>query len=462
MAILLSTTSQDLISRLSKNSELTAIFQQQTTIEKAVLLSWLEKVQQTTTDEETAFLVASLNASLLKDFKESLQPSKPKKKEKPMSWLSRAKYLLLAIAGTLYFGCEGFDGVTAIMGIFSSVPTIAIFAVGTLFSVLSIIVFYSFDLVEISKNLGVKKGDAPKLLDVLLDEFQQIKAIRYELSKPGNKTQLQLEEDKKLAEMLLKRHQALNESRNKLKEALNNPYLKIARMATAAVAGIIFFSGGFFAGQTVALAIAGLFLTSVAATFWPVILASVVVGLAAFSVYWFVERPGIENLISRWKGLDKEKIDALCKSKVVDRETEKLQILLSNIEEKITPLNTTTILNEEKKELTQKIAGLESEKNALSLQATAFASRNSELLTEIERLQTQLKSLQESLVGVKSTQATAANRAIVDKKPTVALRYSANQTFFGETLLRKTKSLNDLWSSELVNQPLEKTANDYL
>ncbi|KTD07499.1 hypothetical protein [Legionella jamestowniensis] len=450
MVIQLSTTSQDLISQLSKkNLNLTTVFQQQTSIERQTLLNWFETVQHIIADEEIAFLIASLNASLLKDFKESINPSKPKKKEKPTSWRSKAKYVLLAIAGTLYFGCEGFDGVTAIMGAFSAVPTIAIFAVGTLFSVLSIIVFYSFDLVEISKNLGVKKGDTPKLLDVLLDEFQQIKAIRYELSKPLEKTQQQLEEDKALAVMLLKRHEALNEARDKLKKALNNPYLNAAKMATAAVAGIIFFSGGFFAGQTVALAVAGLFFTSVAATFWPVLLASVVIGLAAFSVYWFVERPGIENLISRWKGLDKEKIDALCKSKVVDRETEKLQILLNNIEEKINALKDNAALKGKNNELTQTVVNLESE--------------NGGLLQEVKNLQAQLASLQQSLVGVKPNQTEASNDVIAGIEPVGSLQYSANQTFFGQApVLRKTKSLSDLLSRKVVEQPLEKTANGYI
>ena len=124
------------------------------------MLDWLEKKHQINNDDEF-FLIAFLQASLLKDLNDSLNLSAPKKdKTKKVSLSKKAKFGLLAIAGTIYFGCEGFDGITAILGAFSSIPNIAFFAVGTLFSILSVIVFYSFDLVEISKNLGVKFSDA--------------------------------------------------------------------------------------------------------------------------------------------------------------------------------------------------------------------------------------------------------------------------------------------------------------
>jgi hypothetical protein len=360
MTIELSTTSQDLISKLCEKNANFGL-NQVATIERADLLKWFGEKHPIHNEEDTFFLMSSLKASLLMDLNDSLNPFAPKKKSKKGGWSGKTKYALLALAGTVYFGCEGFDGVTAIMGIFSSIPTIALFAVGTVFSVLSIIVFYSFDLVEISKNLGVKSSDAPKLVDVLLDQFKQIKTMRAQLSKAANKNQEGLENDLAIAKMLLIMHQELNESRMKIKMALENPYLKIGKMITAGVAGIIFFSAGFFAGQTVALAIAGLFVTSIAVTAWPVLVASIVVGLAALSVYWFVERPGIENLISRWRGLDKEKVDMLCKSKVVDRETEKLESLIHNLEEKIQLHKTSTATQLRVQELEKEVARLNGE-----------------------------------------------------------------------------------------------------
>ncbi|KTD66617.1 coiled-coil protein [Legionella santicrucis] len=391
MTISLSTTSQELISKLNKiDKRFTQTFQQKTAIDRTSLLKWLEQSHSVTGNDDAFFLIASLQTSLLKDLNDSLNNSLTKKeKSKKNSTLSKAKLGLLALAGTIYFGCEGFDGVTAIMGMFSFVPTLAFFVAGTLFSILSIIVFYSFDLVEISKNLGIKSSDAPKLLDVLLDEFKQIKLIRARLSKSTHKTLQELEQDLAIAKMLLKRHEDLNEARSQLKLALENPYLKAGKMITAGLAGIIFFSGGFFAGQAVALTIAGAFIPMVAATAWPIVAVGVVVGLAAFSIYWFVERPGIENLIRRWKGLDKEKMDQLCKSNIVDRETEKLQNLIQEIEEKIelNHINTNTqaqvqTLVEEVSRLKQQLA----QKTPQKMQLHIDQAGNDELIMDKQHM----------------------------------------------------------------------------
>lgn len=100
-----------------------------------------------------------MRASLLKDLHKSLNPGQVEEETQKGGMTAKTKYALLALAGTVYFGCEGFDGITAMLGAFSSIPTIALFVAGTLFSVLSMVVFYSFDLVEISKNLGIKSTD---------------------------------------------------------------------------------------------------------------------------------------------------------------------------------------------------------------------------------------------------------------------------------------------------------------
>lgn len=164
-------------------------------------------------------------------------------------------------------------------------------------------------------------------------------------------------------------------------------------MITAAVAGIIFFSGGFFAGQTVALAIASLFVASIAATAWPIIVASIAVGLAALSVYWFVERPGIENLISRWKGLDKDKIDQLCEDKYVDRETAKIKSLIAGIQ------NNINLLDKEEK-AQAKIGSLELENGYLLAKIKELETtqaRSKDLLVAHENAQTRMSQLEEEL-----------------------------------------------------------------
>lgn len=84
-------------------------------------------------------------------------------------------------------------------------------------------------------------------------------------------------------------------------------------------------------------------------------------------------------------------------------------------------------------------------------------SENGGLLQEVKNLQAQLASLQQSLVGVKPNQTEASNDVIAGIEPVGSLQYSANQTFFGQApVLRKTKSLSDLLSRKVVEQPLEK------
>lgn len=429
MAITLSTTSQDLISKLCEKNANFAL-QSTTTIEREALLAWLKQTYQINSDEDTFFLIASLQASLLKDLHDSLNSGpKNEDKSKAVGWSDISEFVYLATAGTVYFACEGFGGVAAIVGLFSSVPNLALFAVGTLFSLLSVIAFYSFDLVEISKSLGIKSSETPKLLDVLLDEFKQIKNIRSQLAKSANKTKEELECDLAIARMLLKRHEELNEARMKIKEALEHPYLKAGKAITAAIAGVIFFSAGFFAGQTVAVAIASLFVTSIAVTAWPILVASVAVGIAAFSIYWFVERPGFENLISRWKGLDKEKVDKLCKSDVVERETEKLQNLIHELEEKIN----------------------------LHQVNTNGQTRVHELETEVRRLNIQIEEMTKTLHETKPPQIAQANNDehIVTQGAVKELEVvkdartpssHAQYSMFGE--LRRTKSMGDLSARE--------------
>ncbi|STX30103.1 coiled-coil protein [Legionella beliardensis] len=287
------------------------------------LLEWLARERQV--DAKQRFLLESLYVAILKDLDKELGAKKDDDSKKKTPWTAKAKFILLAIAGTIFFGCEGFDGVTAILGA-TSLPAIATFAIGVAFSLISVAVFYAFDLLEVSKNLGVNYKSAPKLVDAYLQKTEYIKSITKTLRNDVlQKTNLaELDEEISLLQLLQKMYQDLNGERQKLKASQNNLFLKAAKVIAAGITGSIFFSGGFFAGQTVALAIAGLIGASVVPTFWPIIAASVFVGIMAFSVYWFVERPGVENLVGKWFGLDKEKIDELCDDEAIKKENEKL------------------------------------------------------------------------------------------------------------------------------------------
>ncbi len=302
-------------------------------MERAELVEWLK--QEVDIDKEHHFTVESLRASLLEDLADSfLSPEEKVKKNEQnnekTSWVNRALFIYLGIAGSLLALCEGFDGIASILGTFTAVPTITIFAAGLAFSLVSVFLFYVFDLVDIAKQLEVSFGKSTQLLDVFLREVNQLNRLRLciEESYLEKSTDAAMRSQyQEMIVMLTLRYQALEEARKAYNKALENPslFLHIAKITTSTMTAVIFFGGGFFVGQTLALTLAGLFVASVSPIFWPVIVGSAIVGLAALSLYWFIERPGLENLVGYWLGLDKENIEAFAGAEVVAEETRQLE-----------------------------------------------------------------------------------------------------------------------------------------
>ena len=198
---------------------------------------------------------------------------------------------------------------------------------------------------------------------------------------------------------------------------------------------------------------------SIAATAWPILLSSVAVGLAAFSVYWFVERPGIENLIGRWRGLDKEKVDMLCKSKVVDRETEKLHNLINELNEKISLHNAAKSqsldLSEEVARLNSVNARYQSQVHDLS-QEVARLNRELETIKRVPlknpQLEPRIHEEQIEPVDIVVKQQDVINE---QSKPSSHTQYS----FFSG--LKRTKSLEDLEVSQNVSDQTSSSHTKY-
>ncbi|MBA3535186.1 MAG: hypothetical protein H0T84_01025 [Tatlockia sp.] len=303
-------------------------------------------------DEDSEILRASLNAALLKDLAKSLPGYKKKlKPEKDNSWFGRLKnylYPSLIIAGTIVFGCDGFAGVTSIVSIFPLSNPI-LFLVGTVFALISMLAFYAFNLTEIAKNLEINRKEARRLVDNYLKEVEKINNIRRQINNDyiRCKTKEELQRDLEVCELLQARYEALETGREVLVRQEDNQKLTVAKYLIASLIGIIYFSGGFFAGQSLATALAGFFVASAATVFWPVVVASFAVGLAALGVYWFVERPSIDKLVSRWFGLEKDKIDELCDAQKIERHTSKLENLKNNLSLRQSILRTDTRKNAE-------------------------------------------------------------------------------------------------------------------
>ncbi len=247
---------------------------------------------------------------------------------------NKIKLGFLTFMGTLYFACEGFDGMTALLGVFS-LPATLLFGFGLLFSFLAVIIFYSFDLVEISKNLGISWRKTPELVDIYIDQFCEIKSLIHIIQRLNNGNKL-ADADKKICiqwlNQLEQQYAVIVGQSNILQKKLDRPIINTAQAIVTMLAGLIHFSGGFFAGQTVMTTVCHALALSTTPTFWPILLFSLFIGLGALSIYWYVEKPGIEKFVSRWVGIDKEKLEKLQKPGRIDdkiQDTKTLKTALS-------------------------------------------------------------------------------------------------------------------------------------
>ncbi|MBL7481795.1 hypothetical protein [Legionella bononiensis] len=309
-------------------------------VEAVQLIRWLAdeiNIPETiskSNKEKIDFILASLRAELLKDLLAAMPGTNSyvKKMDPPASSSNQNKFILLAIAGTLLAACEGFDSIASLMSVLSF-PSIAILAVGVVFSALSIVVFYGFDLVQVSQNLGVKLRDAPKLLDIYLSQMDEIKAIRrtIESYNLAQLTSQELETYELTISMLQTRLKAVAQASKQFEKALNSENMKVAETVVSWVAGLLFFGSGYFAGQSVAVFVLSLFMTAVTPAFFPIVLFGIGIGLAAFCLYWNVERVGVKKLISTWFGLDEENIEKLCDSENLANQERKLENLQKHV-----------------------------------------------------------------------------------------------------------------------------------
>ncbi len=297
----------------------------------------------------------TLRAELLHDLCSKLEGNtiKPVKLEEKKSKL---KLIFFTLAGILVAACEGFDSVVTIMGIFSVSPLL-ILGFALAFSFLSIMAYRSLDLIKLSNRLGIKFNDTHQLLDAYLQQLDEIKNIRKKITR-YNLSNCSLEELKDYEQMIAALKQSLErlaKTGEQFDAVLNSAQMKAIKLILSSVTAALFFGGSFCAGQTVAIFIFSFFMTAITPASLPVLLFSTLVGLAAFSLYWHVEFPGLKKLVTSWFGLDRDKIDKLCNQDLLDKEKQKLEQLherivgVSELKEQI-PLHQQKIdLSKEKK-----------------------------------------------------------------------------------------------------------------
>lgn len=304
------------------------------------LLAWLDNklvippAKSVKLQKEIEFILMCLRTELLHDLCCSLIGDELVATDAKADTASndKLKLILLSAAGILVAVCEGFDSVVTIMGIFS-LPATAILASACIFSALCLIAFCGLDLVKLSQGLGVKLADAHKLLDTYLRQLDEIKQIRKKIANYDLST-CSAEELKKLAliiALLQQRFAQLDDAGEHFEQILNSRQTQITKLVLSGVAAALFFGGGFCSGQTVSLFLLGFLMSTVTPASVPVLLFSLAVGLAAFSLYWYVELPGLKALVSGWFGLDEEKIATLCDQDLLAKEARKLASLEKRI-----------------------------------------------------------------------------------------------------------------------------------
>lgn len=297
------------------------------------LMSWLDEKQIKNSEESSTkkkqkieFILVSLRTELLRDLFLSMQGDDVNlPKEVENNTKGKMKFVLLTMAGILVAACQGFDGIVTMLSVVS-LPSSIILGIGFAFSFLSVIVFCGFDLVKVSNALGIKLSDAYKLLDAYLLQLQMIKSIRKKIDDycfsdlfSSDLKQLEL-----IVSMLQKNFASLTKASKQFEKALNSESIQTIKTLISGVSALLFFGGGFFTGQSVALFMSGLIINSAIPAFWPVIIFSAVVGLAALSIYWYVERPVLDKLVSSWFGLNEESVQKLCDNHLIDKEEKKL------------------------------------------------------------------------------------------------------------------------------------------
>ena len=295
------------------------------------LIAWLSEI--IIVDEEIRFFLESLRIELMKDLRHSFPNSEERVVELEPQPYERL-FRFLTILGTLVAICEGFDGIVSLLGLFPNVSLVIIFAAGIIFSIFAVIVFRGFNLVAISKNLDVEIQGSRQLIDVFLDQVDEIEKLRDLILVTDSTTS-----DRSLRTLLLNmvgmlkiRYEALDEAREAYKMALRAPFLVFTKSVMAAIAGILFFGGGFFSAQTLTLAVASLFSLSDVVVFWPVYITSIIVGFAALCIYYYVESPGFKNLVGRCFNVDEDKINALANEELVKEQRKGLDQLQDRVQ----------------------------------------------------------------------------------------------------------------------------------
>lgn len=282
--------------------------------------------------------------TLLSDILSSLNVSLPNDKEaesESNSYSSTAFFLLACIAGLIFSFVDGLDGIVSILQ-WVPLSHFIFLSIVAFFSLLSVTVFLGFDVVEASNNLGFNFKSVKNKLEMITAQKKAVADIILAVEQKLLTTSA-VDELKELCD-LLEATQSINKKLDEQIQSLSIQhnqlfYLNIAKKVAAVLCCILFLSFGFFTGQVGALFLLGditmkLAMSHTFSAFLTMSCAAISsVGCAAF--YWMVQRPGVENLVSKLLyGFDEEAFEELNNSAEQEKISNALDTKLSLINDK--------------------------------------------------------------------------------------------------------------------------------
>lgn len=210
---------------------------------------------------------------------------------KPNNESSKVGFLI-SMAVLIIIGCEGFDGIASILGLFALNPWIT-FAVACGVAVCSIL------LNRLMKILGEQKHYLEQQYSLIYDNALILEEA---LNSSQNQNPNEISE---VIQFLRTANQLVLRDMERLNASKMHGARKAAQYGIMGFLCGIVFCGGFFTGQAVAFFLASLAVTT-AVTAWPVLIPALCIGLAAVSIYIYQEFPTIKNAVRHWFGFAEE------------------------------------------------------------------------------------------------------------------------------------------------------------
>lgn len=326
MQIALSSTTQEIISKLDENDISSMSLEE--------LAQYL--AQKKEKDSKRQLLLESLKAELLRDLRHHIKSKQSlKKNKKKTSVFNQVLFSTTILAGILVYLAENLDSSLSLL-VYAGLGGFVTLALGILFSLLSLLVFFAFDLKQISNSFGIEIKDVPHKIDCYLQQLEESRALLLAVSEKiqASDDPVELKQYISILNLIDQQFGQISIAQNKLEKSLNDPKMKTAKIITTATVGLFFAAGGYFTGEAVVLLVAGLVTTAVPAT-WLVIAAGLAIGLCAYYLYFRTEGSSVKNWLGSRFGLDKEKIDQLSDKKAFKQDKGLLKTTQALLQKKL-------------------------------------------------------------------------------------------------------------------------------